>query len=94
MQVIRKFPLTWDEVQTVMIPGLSTVCDDVMAKSKILKVCLSGDRPCIWALIDTDIPEMNRTVRMYVDERPCYEPQENYVGSIFYGNLDFHIFVE
>ncbi len=53
MQVIYKYRLKWQPIQIVKLP-----------LKRVLTVQLQNGTPCLWALVDTDAPEIPLTLRM------------------------------
>ena len=53
MQVIYKYKLAWQPVQVVQLP-----------LKRVLTIRLQNGTPCLWALVDTDAPEIPLTLRM------------------------------
>lgn len=63
--------------------------------AKILTVQVQHGQPCIWALVDTQRPMVNREFRIYGTGHP-FDPgwYGTYVGTfqVYGGDLVFHVF--
>jgi len=84
MQTIYKYQIHVDDRQTVLMPR----------GARVLSVDVQRGVPCVWALIDTDSPEENRTFGMCGTGHPCPYDASQFVGTfqMHGGDLIFHLF--
>ena len=109
MRTIWKFPLKIIETQVITMPGLFVdEKKDVVTNGNILTIgvlnnqCSRFEQPyssnlspiSLWALVDSDAPEIERTIHMFWTGVPCDCPYGDYVGTVVYNDLVYHVFVE
>lgn len=85
MQVIYKYRLEWSPVQIVKLP-----------LKRLLTIQLQDGTPCLWALVDTNAPELPITVCMAgtgTYDGYSYEQLE-YINTTQYGAIMLHWFYE
>ena len=85
MKTIRRYHLQPTKTQTVQLP----------AGSEILSVQAKGDdSPVLWALVDPEMDEEERTVTLYATATEVPDNPGRYCGSfqIYEGSLEFHAF--
>lgn len=82
MRTIYKYPFEITDVFTIKMPG----------HSKILDVKMQNGTPCIWALVDTEEPEIEKTFYLYGTGHKFTKGE--YVGTfqVNGGELVFHLF--
>lgn len=83
---IWKYPLKIYEVQIISMP----------ATAKVLSVQVQGDVPCIWALVDTDEKNVERTFILQGTGLECTCDLLGYIGTFQLqgGRLVYHLFEE
>lgn len=87
MKTIYKYPLLIQDCQSLQLP----------ANAEILTVQLQDNTPCIWALVDNNLPLSDVIIRMfptgaYIDDSLNLK----YCGTIqlMKGNMVIHFFIE
>ncbi len=94
MRTIWRFPLAWQDNQVVRLPGLFINNEkDVITKAKILTVGVKDGIPHLWALMDTNAPKTERTVRLIFTGELYDYAGEDYVGTFINEGLVYHVFV-
>ena len=85
MQVIYKYKLAWQPVQVVQLP-----------LKRVLTIQLQNGTPCLWALVDTDAPEIPLTLRMAGTgtRDGCDFDTLRYINTTQFGTLVLHWFSE
>ena len=84
MKSIWKFPLDIMDEQKVFMPE----------DSLILSVQVQNGVPCIWAMVDTGKPKIDRTFVIVGTGQLCDMDSLEFIGTfqMFEGNLVFHLF--
>jgi len=85
MKTIWKFELTPNRTQSVPLPH----------GAQLLTVRTKGDNtPLLWALVDPDMPPVERHLGIYTTNTAVPDDPGNYVGTFFIyeGSLEFHLF--
>jgi hypothetical protein len=82
VKTIWKFPLETTDLQTVRMPSGAVV----------LTVEAQDARPCLWALVDSEAPKVNRRFAIYGTGHPF--GGGDYIGTyqLVGGALVFHVF--
>lgn len=85
MQMIYKYRLEFLPVQTVKLP-----------LKRVLIIQLQNGTPCLWALVDTDAPEIPLTLRMVGTGTGdgCDFDTLRYINTTQFGALVLHWFHE
>lgn len=83
MKTIYKYQLIIDDIQVVKMPYGSV----------ILTVALQENIPCIWALVDTDNPQVDRIIKM-VGTGHQVDWNAVYIGTFLtlQDRIVFHVF--
>ena len=84
MKTIWKYPLSLLDRQSLGMP----------AGAQVLTVQLQAGGLQVWALVDSDAPEVERHFRIYGTGHPVSDDSGHYVGTfqIQGGALVFHVF--
>lgn len=82
MRTIWKFPF--------QVAGSFTV--DMPADAEILAVQLQGVVPCMWALVDTDLPVMTETFLIVGTGHRAPDEGAVHVGTFQQGPFVWHVF--
>lgn len=86
MKTVWKFPLVVDDAQVIAMP----------ANAHILTVQVQGETPCIWALVNPEMPAEERKILISGTghERKDLDGLVNYIGTfqLYGGGLIFHVF--
>lgn len=86
MKAIWKFPLSMIDSQSILMPE----------GAQVLAVQVQGGVPCLWALVDTEAPQVSQTVRIHGTGHRCDDTldRHNYLGTfqLERGALVFHVF--
>ena len=85
MQVIYKYKLAWQPTQVVHLP-----------LKHVLTIQLQEGTPSLWALVDTDAPEIPLTIHVSgTDARDgCDYERLKYISTVQYGAFVLHWFYE
>ena len=95
MRTIWKFPLKIIETQVITMPGIFLKGDrDVITKGNVLKVGVMNNEAFIWAMVDNDAPQVIRMIHMIWTGGSCDCLYEDYIGTIVYDGLVYHVFAE
>lgn len=79
---IYKYPLKWEDFQTLQIPGLQ----------RLLSIQLQNFEPMLWALVDETAAPAPLRIRIYgTGHRLTLEPGE-YINTVQVGGFVFHFF--
>ena len=83
MKSIWKFPIEITDRQTVNMPKTAT----------ILSVQIQHGAVCMWALVDTEEPTVDRTFIVHGTGHPCICDASEYIGTfqVASGALVFHL---
>jgi len=84
MKTIHKYPLVVQDNNPVLMPD----------EAQVLCVQMQNGGPCLWALVETDLPKVVRNFLIYGTGHPVSKAQQSYVGTfqMHDGNLVFHVF--
>lgn len=85
MKTIHKFPIEIVDFQVINIPS----------GAKFLHVDMQNQTMCLWALVDTDAPIVERRIRVIGTGLPAGDISiEQHIGSVLVlqGTYVFHIF--
>ena len=85
MQTVYKYRLEVQPVQIVKLP-----------LKRVLTIQIQDGTPCLWALVDTDVPAMPLTIHMAgtgIQDGNDYE-RLKYTNTTQYGAFVFHWFYE
>ena len=91
MRTIYKYTLQEIDEQEIKIHGLV----DAKFKDQVLKVESQNDIPCIWVMVDTDLPEELRHFSTRGTGHMCSGVHaDDYLGTyqLYNGDLIFHVF--
>jgi len=85
MKTIRRYHLQATKVQSIMLPHGSQILD-VQTKG--------DDSPVLWALVDPEEQEVERTITLYTTGVEMPDDPGKYCGSfqIYEHSLEFHAF--
>jgi hypothetical protein len=86
MKTIYKYELTITNEQVIKIP----------VDAEILSVQVQHEKPCLWALVDTDNLDKNIKIHMFGTGHPLPNMELKYLGTfqMRHGHLIFHCFYE
>ena len=87
MRTIYKYPIEITDSQTL----------EISEDHKFLSVQVQNDKPCIWALVDTETPESPVNIHIYGTGHPIPKDLSmTYIGTIqvYDGRGVFHVFME
>lgn len=87
MKTIYKYPIEVTDIQKIKLPF----------DSLIISVLNQNGKLVIYALVDTEEKDTEeRTIRIFGTGNPCdvEEFDYNFLGSVFMGDLVWHIFAE
>lgn len=83
MKTIWKFQLQLTDSQSIRMPE----------KSEILTVQMQGNTPCLWALVDSELPSEGRVIEVYGTGHPVNEVGERrYIATFQSGMFVWHVF--
>lgn len=84
MQTIYKYPVNASSIFTLEMPE----------NAKILCVQTQNNQPCIWALVNTELPNTKRIFEVYATGEKCNIEHQIYIGTfqLNNGSLVFHLF--
>ena len=84
MKKIFKYPLMTTDIQSLLIP----------VGAEILTVQVQGATPCIWALVNPELPEKQITVQTFGTGHHV-DGEGKYIGTyqLEGGSLVFHVFI-
>ena len=86
MKTIWKYPIIITDRQTITIP----------VDAEILTVALQDDIPCIWAMVDTEVPPEIRHIEIFGTGNPIpFErgiTNRKYIGSLHQNYFVWHVF--
>lgn len=84
MKTIWKFELDTTDFQRIAMPKGAT----------LLYVAVQRDTPCIWAEVDPEAKQFERSFAIYGTGHPMQAINRNYIGSYMLhgGALVFHVF--
>lgn len=82
MNMIYKYPLNIEDVQHLHIHAGAT----------LLCVQIQGNKPCLWAIVDTTLPKERRTIEIIGTGNPIEERARLYIGTCQVGPSVWHIF--
>lgn len=82
---VWKYPLNTTDEQELEIPEIN----------RPLCIHVQGGRPCLWVLVDPDVPILTVRVRIFGTGHPGVTADMDYVGSYLLsgGSLVFHVFM-
>jgi hypothetical protein len=81
MKAIWKFPMpSWDS-SIAMPKGANVLC-----------VQMQGNLPCLWAEVETEAPQVNRTFAAIGTGHQLRGGLKQYVGTVQAGDLVWHIY--
>lgn len=82
MRTIYKYPLKIQDRQLLQIPFVNDrLYGSLKLKQQILKLDVQNENPCLWVLVDTDLPRRDVVVNMYGTGHSCHETIDQYVDS-------------
>lgn len=83
MQTIHKFHVPVNEIVRVSMPY----------DSDVLCVQMQGDTPCVWALVESGFPLVEKVFYWRGTGHDCEDVSaESYVGTVQFSGLVFHLF--
>lgn len=84
MITVHKFPLLRQHRQTILLP----------ARAKLLSVAFQGNELFLWAQVDTDRPNVERSIHVYGTGHELMDDDLKYIGTAHLDpiGLVFHVF--